>query len=432
MRLRLPILLSAVWFAVGASTTMAQTPTLDDLVQAAGNDMPHSLLQTSGIQAELALTDHQRGEFGRILHERATESRKLPRVFDLKELDEKAREQRTQAMRKLQDTSWNSSVAVLDDSQRTRLAQIYLQQMRERALEIPAVMESLKLSEEQKSKIEAVKTAFLAHARPSTSTEKLAREELLSRMKEAERRYAERNAAYLAILTAEQSAAFTAMQGKPFDLAKGLSVTRGSVDLSQLDVTLITQREIQKELNFTAEQTQQVADLTEGHRQARLAQAPAGLQPAAPADPESLKRTAKYWDDLKQVLTEKQVQRLTELTLQKRGPSTIHQPQIAKELKLTDEQRTQLRRIDFEFSELRTKRQEEQMQAMKAGNRVNIKQRLAEDRQLNSKRDADYLKVLTEEQRAAFEAMQGKKFTFPDPLERMRKALNREQKTEST
>ncbi len=411
-----PVLFPVFLFTCGVSSGQSETPALNDLVKATGVDRPVALLMLVEVQVDLVFSDRQKEEFRRIDQEQAVEFRKLPRVFDLNDLDEEARKQRGQDLRKLQEKRWESSVAVLNDAQRTRLAQILLHQINEGALEIPAVMDGLKLTDEQKGKIEAVKAAFVLTGTKSESPKTSSREEMRRYFDEARRRFDQRNAEYFSVLTPEQSATFAAMKGKPLAQPERPAPKPGEpipLPPMRLELTLMTQEEVQKELNFTAEQKQKVAALQQENRGAFRAVRPnPGVPRANLPDTDLLNRAQKYTEGLRGVLDEKQVQRLTELTIQRRGPTALQEQQIAEKLKLTAEQKTQLRRIDFDFNG--PGRMEERIQATKDGNQAKVNQMMAEDRRRNAKRDADYLNVLTDEQKAAFDALQGPKFTFPE------------------
>ena len=109
------------------------------------------------------------------------------------------------------------------------------------------------------------------------------------------------------------------------------------------------------------------------------------------------------------LLEPKQAERLNQLRLQREGPSSLGRAEVAGKVGLSAEQRTKVRKIldDLEaanqglFRNMRDLPREERGQVF------------TKVREQRDKAEADILGLLTAEQKALWQKMQGKKFEFP-------------------
>jgi hypothetical protein len=121
--------------------------------------------------------------------------------------------------------------------------------------------------------------------------------------------------------------------------------------------------------------------------------------------------TKKADEMLGMILDEKQLDRLSQLRLQREGVDSLSRDEVAKKLGLSEAQRAKLKKIqddarsadqDF-FRNMRNLSDEERREAF------------TKMREQRDKRRADLLAVLSDAQKESWEKMQGKKFEFPPP-----------------
>lgn len=177
------------------------------------------------------------------------------------------------------------------------------------------------------------------------------------------------------------------------------------VVLSQLD-------EVAKDIKLTDEQKEKAVELNDTLNQDRGA-----LWQEAQGDPDSLREgmtkinsdiTAK----LNELLDEAQKTRLGQIYAQANGPSALFDEAVAKELKLTDEQ---IAKLDQLRTDSRNAFQDVDWQSLseeEAAKQID---------EMIATQDKDYAAVLTDDQRAAFEKMQGEKLeidlaNLPNPF----------------
>lgn len=123
------------------------------------------------------------------------------------------------------------------------------------------------------------------------------------------------------------------------------------------------------------------------------------------------------------VLDDKQLARLEQLRMQLEGPASWENAEIAMRIGLSEEQRTRLR-------EIREAARSNIEAAFKAGTtREERAQAFSKDRR--DKTREDMFAVLTAEQKAKWDEMQGKKFTFPDRPVRRNPAESTKQKPQN-
>ncbi len=163
-------------------------------------------------------------------------------------------------------------------------------------------------------------------------------------------------------------------------------------------LALVRNEAVQKELKLTDEQKEKLAKKVEA-----LRGNPPNVQDPLQRFREMNKKRAEI---VKEVLDKKQQKRLEEIQLQRTGAAAMADPDIAKKLKLDDDQKEKMKKILMEdragakpFD--RTATQEERQKF------------ITEMRKRVEKRNTALLAVLTPEQKEAFEKMQGEKFEFP-------------------
>ncbi len=160
---------------------------------------------------------------------------------------------------------------------------------------------------------------------------------------------------------------------------------------------LLQRADVQRELNLTEQQKNQIRQMQENQR--------AAMQELRNLPPqERRQKMQELWqkNDPTSVLNESQKKRLREIELQAMGPSAFLQEDVANELKLTQEQRSRLQGIVMQqMQQLR-----EQFQGGGFGQGGQNLQ------QLREQMEKQMLEVLTPAQRQQWQQMQGKPFQF--------------------
>jgi DNA-binding TFAR19-related protein (PDSD5 family) len=189
---------------------------------------------------------------------------------------------------------------------------------------------------------------------------------------------------------------------------------------------LLGMPEVQKELGVSDEQKglieDMVADIREKRREAFTG---GGFQDFQNLSQEERQKRMeegrkkgeeiqKKADDMVSMILEpNQLDRLQQLRLQREGVGAFSREEIAKKLALSDEQRDKIRKIG-----------EEAFTPPAGGGGFQNFQNLSEDerrearnrmRERMEKMNSDILAVLTPDQKATWEKMQGKQFDFPAP-----------------
>ena len=163
-------------------------------------------------------------------------------------------------------------------------------------------------------------------------------------------------------------------------------------------VMLLGQASVQKELNITAEQKQQLQEAA-----AKLRQAPppdfSNLSPSDRA--EKMQEMAREGErTAAKILHRDQMKRLKEISLQFRGASAFNDPEIAKALDLTDEQKE---KIKTTVSEARGQRP----QVAPGGDPQAARKHFEEMRKANLDK---VMNVLTADQKTKWKDMTGEPF----------------------
>lgn len=147
----------------------------------------------------------------------------------------------------------------------------------------------------------------------------------------------------------KSQAELSRVQGKVQAILNDLNVIQQS-----FDNRLIAAGSIQKELGFTSNQTQDAANLFK-----RWESQGAALREAMKTVDEEHRRrelanvASQQSNDLRYLLTPKQMQRFRQLVIQSRGVFAFQDPELAATLQLTDAQRSTIRQIEREmFAEI--------------------------------------------------------------------------------
>jgi len=110
---------------------------------------------------------------------------------------------------------------------------------------------------------------------------------------------------------------------------------------------------------------------------------------------------------LEEALLPHQMKRLKEIALQQRGTSALTDPEVAKELKITDAQKKKLDDVNQKNRETMGARMRELFQG---GNREGIREKMQE---MRKEAEEKVLAVLTGDQKKKFEEMKGEAFEMP-------------------
>jgi acyl-CoA reductase-like NAD-dependent aldehyde dehydrogenase len=183
---------------------------------------------------------------------------------------------------------------------------------------------------------------------------------------------------------------------------------------------LLNIKEVQDELKMAPEQVSKIADKQQEVRQAmqEARQSAGNFQDMSPED------RAKFFAKMQEIqnkavsdiLDTKQMKRFHQLELQQQGPMAITRPDVAAELKLTDDQKKQI-------GEVQQKAQADQRAMMQGVDFQNMSQE--ERAQFGAKMQAaqkatgeKLLALLTDDQKKTWKDMQGEPFKFPAPQPR--------------
>jgi uncharacterized membrane protein len=168
---------------------------------------------------------------------------------------------------------------------------------------------------------------------------------------------------------------------------------------------LVGMPQVQEELNLTDEQKKEVA---EGLAQMRSGFGNPGeaqnlSQEEREKRMEEFQKAGKAFEEkLNKILKPEQQARLKQLNLQRQGAMALSQPELAKQLGLTEDQQKKIRGIQESgrpnFQDLSPEERQKLM---------------AEIRERQEKVQGEVLAVLTDEQKAKYAELKGKEFTFP-------------------
>jgi len=172
-----------------------------------------------------------------------------------------------------------------------------------------------------------------------------------------------------------------------------------------VQIMLLRQKSVQDELKLDADETRKIHDFT-AQQWKKLGEFDnLGSDQRHQKFAELTRENDRFID---QVLEPPQRKRLHEITLQMAGLLWLSRPEVASELKLTDEQKEKVKRI-----QRRARREAEELVHAQSP-----QQREAKVRELRVTSRKRLFDVLTDEQEAKWEAMTGKPFHGPIHFDR--------------
>lgn len=162
---------------------------------------------------------------------------------------------------------------------------------------------------------------------------------------------------------------------------------------------LLQRPDVQRELNLTEQQRNQIRQMQENQRTAMQE-----LRNLPPQERRQKMQELREKNDPTKVLNETQKKRLREIELQALGASALMQSEVADELKLTQEQRSKLQGIITQSMQ--------QMREQFRGGGFGQGQGAQNFQQMREQMEKQMLEVLTPAQRQQWQQMQGKPFQF--------------------
>jgi Spy/CpxP family protein refolding chaperone len=183
--------------------------------------------------------------------------------------------------------------------------------------------------------------------------------------------------------------------------------------------TLVGIKEVRAEIEMVEDQTTELtAALTKIREEARSQQ---GERPdfrnLSQEDREKLfaqfrergeKQRKAIDEKVNEILLPHQVDRLKEIALQIEGTRALMRDEVAKELKITAEQKEKMQKVQ---ADARTKMQAEIREIFQSGDREKIREAIET---MTKQTDTDTLAVLTKAQKTQFTKMKGKEFKLPE------------------
>jgi Spy/CpxP family protein refolding chaperone len=167
----------------------------------------------------------------------------------------------------------------------------------------------------------------------------------------------------------------------------------------------------QEELKLTDEQQEKIGDVMQNMR-ASMQEVFQDLQDV-PQEERMEKAQAKMRElaqgvekEVKEILKEDQFKRYQEISLQAMGVNAFSQPEVAKKLELTDEQKTKVADIEQGVQDKMREMREN------AGQGGNFQEVFAKMQEVREKALSDAKAVLTDEQKKTWSEMTGKEFKF--------------------
>jgi hypothetical protein len=188
------------------------------------------------------------------------------------------------------------------------------------------------------------------------------------------------------------------------------------------ELALIGNPEVQKELGLSEEEKENVAKLSESlQTDRREAMDKLGIDfstfrdlPEAEREKKTKEMTdaqakvnEKYQAKLTELLKPEQSKRLKQITVQAAGTMALRNEDVAKSLKLSDDQKKEIDKITDESAQ---NMRRGFGQGGQEGGDVDFQARMEQMRKANEERDAKLLAVLSEEQRKQLDELKGKPF----------------------
>jgi hypothetical protein len=180
------------------------------------------------------------------------------------------------------------------------------------------------------------------------------------------------------------------------------------------DLMLMSVEPVQKELGLSPDQAKAINTIATQMRSEAM-EIISGLQDLTPQEREEelpavmemvTEKAVDLQKQVDEILDDKQLARMGELSLQRRGVEALGDPKVIETLKLTDDQKKQLASIQDEAGA----KQEEIIKEGLGGDRNALREKI---QALQKETGDKALAVLTTEQSEAFDKMKGAKFDFP-------------------
>ncbi len=182
-----------------------------------GMGMGPGMLMMPAVQKELSLNDEQIEKVQSLVEDMGAKMRE--RFQDLQNVPQEERREKMQAMmREMNEETSKSLKEILKDEQMKRYHQIRLQASGLEAFNDPEVASKLKLSDEQKEKINGITEDMRGQMREIFQTAQDDREGAMKKMGELRRESMEKATA---LLSEDQKAAWKELTGKPFEMPLG-------------------------------------------------------------------------------------------------------------------------------------------------------------------------------------------------------------------
>lgn len=337
---------------------------------------------------------------------------------------------------------------ILKPEQRARWKQLWLQRQGNVVLLQPEIAKQLGLTDEQREKMREI-AASLNPQPGQPKLQDLSQQERQQFFGELNARRDKALLDMLEVLTDEQKTRFAEMKGKEFPFptqrlgsfsdqpggqqpprVRAGGRLRGGLQTFGNPIELLEYPVVQKELAISNEQMQQLekafvplrelgGDANEARNLSPEEQRKL-LQEIAEKGAAASKLVA---EDVDQILNPEQRQRLKQLWLQFQGIRLITQPDVAKELGLTQEQQDKIRKVLKVVQDHRMKAANPPpgQPGFQEFSQAELEQWRSELRALEEKAEAETLAVLTDEQKAKFAEMNGKEFDFQIPAFRRRR-----------
>jgi Spy/CpxP family protein refolding chaperone len=185
---------------------LAMTSAVQAQQRGRGFGGPGFMLQNESVQKELKLTDEQKTKLREALEKVRDNHRD-----DLAKLRDLSNEERQKLLRTVGEESQKAIAGVLDEKQMKRFKQIGWQANGANALNDPEVQKTLKLSDEQKKKLQEIVADSNRKIREAFQGGAGSREKFQEIRKETQEKAN-------GVLTDEQKKSWKEMQGAPFEI----------------------------------------------------------------------------------------------------------------------------------------------------------------------------------------------------------------------
>ncbi len=192
----------------GCNSSASEEPRFRQFGGPGGGRGNFNLVNNEKVQKELALTEQQKEAIKKAFEEQRNAMSDLPDSDD-----------RFTKMQELFKTLQDKISALLDDKQKARLKEIQLQMQGPAGLANKETADALKLSDDQVEQIKQINETMQTDIRDTFQAS--GQVDFADVQKETERLRKDGNDKMLAVLTAEQKAAFDKMQGAKIDIAAG-------------------------------------------------------------------------------------------------------------------------------------------------------------------------------------------------------------------